>query len=540
MQYLNEQFYLENPPINDANESHVQKEQRRVAAVIRQLLNKAVSEGHVCIPEQQLRQSLDQRFEFGWEAIGNALEQLVEAGELVIESGAESDNHIYPAAMHRAEFGIAGRLAALINVPADPPAQTLEELAEGVETRFAVRLSEEQAAALESVLQSRVSVITGGPGTGKTTLIRAVAAVFRITGNRVCLAAPTGRAARRLSEITARQAHTVHKLLGYHLETRSFDKDQDNPVEADVLIIDEASMIDAELMHHMLRATRLDSRLILVGDVFQLPPVGPGNVLSDIIESGIVPVHHLTQIFRQAARSTIVRNAHHIRAGKYPEMPSFRNMEDDRDFFLVETEGAKDTASEIVELCTRRLPDIYGFVPGKDIQVLTPVHKGVAGSINLNRELQKTINPGNDGIAGANFLFRTGDRVMHLKNDYSRMVFNGDIGNITDIDPARQMLRAAFYDREISYDTDELDDLTLGYAISVHKSQGSEYPAVILPMITRHYIMLQRNLLYTAITRAKQLVVLVGSNKAVGIALGNNTPARRLSGLVGRLKNLLV
>ncbi len=536
MQNPDGQIYFENSEIHPEHQSPQDKEERQAAAEIKRLLRQAVSEGHVCIPEHRVRQSLDQRLELGWEAIENALEHLVETGEVVIDSTDETGTHLYTSSMHRAEYGIAARLAAMTSVPADPPGQTAEKLADGLENRFAVRFSQEQAAALQSVLHSRVSVITGGPGTGKTTLIRAVAAAFTTTGNRVCLAAPTGRAARRLSEITARQAHTVHKLLGYHLETRTFDKDQDNPVEADVLIVDEASMIDADLMYHLLRATRIDSRLILVGDVFQLPPVGPGNVLSDIIESGILPVHHLTEIFRQAAKSTIVRNAHHIRSGNRPELAPLDPAAKDMDFFMLETQTTEDAAAAVVDLCTSRLPDIYGFVPGKDIQVLTPVHKGEAGTVSLNRRLQKAINPGSEGIEYGSFIFRTGDRVMHLKNDYTRKVFNGDTGNITRIDPARQLLRVDYYGREVSYETEELEDLTLGYAISVHKSQGSEYPAMILPMITRHYVMLQRNLLYTAITRAKELAVLVGSTKAVDIALKNNNPARRLSGLTQRLR----
>ncbi|MCF8024866.1 MAG: AAA family ATPase [Desulfobacteraceae bacterium] len=538
MQNLEERFYFKNAEINDAGYDLQADEDRLAACRIRQILEQAVSSGHVCIPEEWLRQSLDQRFELDWEAIENALDRLAEAGEVVIEPGGETGTRVYPAAMHRAEYEIAGRLAAMMSVPADPPEEIVEKLTDRIENRFAVRLSDEQKTALQSVLSSRASIITGGPGTGKTTLIRAVAALFGQTGNRVCLAAPTGRAARRLSEIAARPAHTVHKLLGYHLETHSFDKDPDNPVEADVLIIDEASMIDAQLMYHLLRATRVDSRLILVGDVFQLPPVGPGNVLSDIIESGIIPVHHLTEIFRQAAQSTIVQNAHQIRKGSRPELAPFENMEDERDFFLLEAPGTENAAAAVVELCTRRLPDIYGFVPGKEIQVLTPVHKGVAGTINLNRELQKAINPGTGGITGENYIFKQGDRVMHLKNDYSREVFNGDTGNITGINHVRQRLRVDYFGHEVSYDTEDLGDLTLGYAISVHKSQGSEYPAVILPMITNHYVMLQRNLLYTAITRAKHLVILVGSAKAVNIALKNDNPDRRLSGLAERLKNL--
>ncbi|MFW5936435.1 MAG: ATP-dependent RecD-like DNA helicase [Desulfosalsimonas sp.] len=521
-----------------AANTDVQADQtRRAAACIRHLLHEATASGHVFLPEDRLRQRLDQGYEIDWEAIDDGLEQLVEDGEVIIEAaGDENGRRVYPAALHQAEHGIAGRLAAMMVVPVKTPVESPEAIAAYIEDRFAVRLSDEQRSALASVLSSRSAVITGGPGTGKTTLIQAVAEAFRMTGRRVCLAAPTGRAARRLSEVTARAAHTIHKLLGYHLETRTFEKDPENPVQADVLIIDEASMIDAELMHHLLRATRINARLILVGDVFQLPPVGPGNVLADIIEAGIIPVHHLTEIFRQAARSTIIRNAHHIRAGQQPELVAFSSEPGDQDFFMIKADDTQAAADAVVELCMHRLPEIYGLVPGKDIQVLTPIHKGVAGTLNLNRELQKAINPGTCGISGASHQFRAGDRVMHLKNNYAKEVFNGDIGNIIHIDPVRQVLTADFYGREVSYDTEELEELTLGYAISVHKSQGSEYPAVVLPMLTRHYIMLQRNLLYTAITRAKQLVILVGSPKAVNIALKNDNPGRRLSGLASRLR----
>ncbi|MFO7859704.1 MAG: ATP-dependent RecD-like DNA helicase [Desulfosalsimonas sp.] len=514
----------------------------RAAACIEHLLYQSASSGHMFYPEDTLFRKLEQTFGIDHQAAGLGLEQLSAAGKVCMEAGNavldQSDDrcrHIYLSLLHEAETGIAMRLSAMMSSCPDPALSNSIDPAEQMEDRFAVRLSDEQKQALEGVLASPVSVITGGPGTGKTTLVQCIAAIFKSAGLRVCLAAPTGRAARRLTEITGKNAHTIHKLLGYHFETGCFDKSRDDPVEADVLIVDEASMIDAELMYHLVCATRFNARLILVGDVFQLPPVGPGNVLADIIESGRIPVHFLTEIFRQAARSAIVRNAHNIRRGRTPEPENMDANSSGQEFCILEANTPQEAAKAIVDLATRTLPDIYGLVPGRDIQVVSPVHKGAAGTISLNQKLQKTLNPGRKGIKALDHEFCVNDRVMHLKNNYAKDVFNGDIGIITGTEPIDPVLRVDYDGRQVSYGADELDELSLGYAITVHKSQGSEYPAVILPVITRHYVMLQRNLLYTAITRARHLVVLVGNAKAIGVALKNDKPARRLSNLAAHL-----
>ena len=353
--------------------------------------------------------------------------------------------------------------------------------------------------------------------------------------SKVCLAAPTGRAARRISEVTSMPAHTIHKLLGYSFDDKSFEKADENPTEADVIIIDEASMIDTLLMHHLLSATPVTSRMILVGDVAQLPPVGPGNVLSDIISSGLIPVSSLQMVFRQAAKSEIISSAHSILAGTPPDMVPF-DPGSDSDFGFVYADSPEQSAKIIVDLCKRVLPEEFSFDPAKDIQVLSPMHKGDAGTIDLNMRLQKALNPGKVGLKGIYHSFKTNDRVMHIKNNYEKEVFNGDSGTVAEIDDTARTMVVTYDSRKVEYTADEIDELSLGYAISVHKSQGSEYPAVIMPVITRHYIMLQRNLLYTAVTRARSLVILVGSEKALGIALKNDKPQRRFTALSERLK----
>jgi exodeoxyribonuclease V alpha subunit len=518
--------------------------QIRAAACIEYLIHQACQAGHMFFPENPLIERLEKNFEIPPSTAGLAVNQLIESGKINAEENPDlpasledGGRHIYLSSLYLAETGIASRICAMKSVCRQASGRNSENIIRDMEEIFFVKLSCDQLAALQSVLNCAVSVVTGGPGTGKTTLIRCMAHVFEKTGCRVCLSAPTGRAARRLAEITGKESHTIHKLLGYHFETGFFERSADNPIEADVLIVDEASMIDAQLMYNLLCATPVSARLILVGDMFQLPPVGPGNVLADIIDSGQVPVHFLTEIFRQARQSAIVKNAHLIRQGFAPEPEVFDTDKPMQEFCMVEAQTPEEAARIIVDLFTRILPETYGLGAGKDIQVLSPVHKGPAGTISLNRGLQKKLNDGQKFIDSLDHQFCLNDRVLHLKNNYSKEVFNGDTGTITDIDPAGAGLTVDYDGRRVDYDADELDELTLGYAITVHKSQGSEYPAVILPILTRHYVMLQRNLLYTAITRARHLVILVGSTKAISVAVRNDTPAQRLSNLSKRLKN---
>ncbi|MDZ7831212.1 MAG: ATP-dependent RecD-like DNA helicase [Desulfobacterales bacterium] len=514
----------------------------RATACVRHLLQEAAGKGHVFLLEDDLLDHAQRLFEIEREDIRAAIHALTDADEVVVDAlpEAEASRRIYPKGLFEAEAAIAARVSALLALPVAPLPMTADQLLERILSSLLVELTPEQRNALETILTHRVVIITGGPGTGKTTLIRAISAVFRQLGKRICLAAPTGRAARRLSEMSHIPAHTIHKLLEYNLADNFFGRDQDKPIDADAIIIDEASMVDAPLMHHLLNAVSLSSRLIIVGDAFQLPPVGPGNILADLINSGILPVCQLTEIFRQAAESRITLNAHRVRNGEFPEFPENDPFDaaatENGDFFFLAEQDPEAIANTICRLCTEVLPKSFGIDPLKSIQVLSPMHKGVAGTINLNQKLQAALNTGNPPIPGTGF--RTGDKVMNLRNNYQKEVYNGDIGTIIGASPANSELTIDFYGRQVEYAMDETGDLTLGYAISVHKSQGSEYPVVILPLITRHYIMLQRNLLYTAITRAQSLVFLLGSQKALSIALGNNKPEMRLSGLRERLSAL--
>jgi exodeoxyribonuclease V alpha subunit len=413
-----------------------------------------------------------------------------------------------------------------------------------MERRDGIRLNDEQREAVEKAAQSSVLVLTGGPGTGKTTTVRTMLRVFEAEGLRVSLAAPTGRAAKRLAETTGREAKTIHRLLGVNFTQgyMAFERNEGSPIDADVIILDETSMIDVLLMSHFLAAVRPGTRLVLVGDVDQLPSVGAGSLLKDVIASGVVEVVRLTEIFRQAQLSMIVTNAHKVNRG---EMPVFnRNLVKgvDADFFFIREEDPEKVTELVRDLVARRLPRYVKCNPIDDIQVMAPMRRTVTGVDNLNLLLREALNPGGRGkreIRMGLFILREGDKVMQIRNNYDKMVFNGDIGRVVKADPEEQEVVVAFDEsdglRRVKYEQHELDELVLSYAISVHKSQGSEYPVVVMPITTQHYVMLQRNLLYTAITRAKRMVVLVGTPKALAIAVKNDTQDMRYSGLNERL-----
>ncbi|MEJ5243265.1 MAG: ATP-dependent RecD-like DNA helicase [Desulfomicrobiaceae bacterium] len=440
---------------------------------------------------------------------------------------------VFLSFFHRAERETAARLVALMEHRMELPAAQVEQRLQQETARLGIRLAPEQRLAVETAVTEKVCVITGGPGTGKTTIIRVVARVLRALGLKVGLAAPTGRAAKRLAEATGFAAQTVHRLLKYQ-PGASFEYGEDNKLPLQALILDEASMLDSALALAVLRALPLGCRLILVGDENQLPSVGPGNVLGDILACGCVPAVQLTHIFRQAETSTIVVNAHRVREGK---MPLASPKEPPRaDFFWVEKEDPAEVAELVVRLVAERIPEIYGLDPLTEVQVLTPMHKGEVGTAALNERLQAVLNPRGRAVGSGQRGFRVGDRVLQVRNDYEKEVFNGDLGRIIAADPAEGEVRVDFDGREVTYCLDELDNLTLAYAISVHKSQGSEYPAIVFPIVTQHYMLLQRNLIYTGLTRARRLAVLVGSRQALRMGLANERGRARYTALDVRIR----
>ena len=503
----------------------------RAEAGVIYLLNELSNEGHVYYPYQELIEKAAQLLEVDRGGIEAALTALKEREKVAIEG-----EMVYLSYLYFAEVNAARRLLNLMHFPhlANPPLDMNLALGEAQRLQ-GITLSPAQREAVLKMVTEKVLIITGGPGTGKTTLIKSFLHIAHRIGRRVLLCAPTGRAAKRLSEATGEEAKTIHRLLEYQPASGTFKRDQSNLLRGDVVIVDEASMIDLVLMNHLLRAIPLHASLILVGDVDQLPSVGPGNVLRELINSEAIPVVRLTEIFRQAQESYIVVNAHRINRGDFP----IHSRREPVDFFFVEKEEPEEILELIKRLCRERIPEKFHLDPVDDIQVLSPMYRGVVGAINLNQELKGCLNPGGMDIPFGGRSFKVGDKVMQLRNNYELEIFNGDIGKIKKIDKEEQKITIRFYDRAVDIDFKDLDDLTLAYAISVHKSQGSEYPAVVMPLITQHYMMLQRNLLYTALTRAKRLMVLIGTKKAVAMAIKNDKIEKRFTNLRMRLQGEL-
>ncbi|MDO8784867.1 MAG: AAA family ATPase, partial [Syntrophales bacterium] len=408
-----------------------------------------------------------------------------------------------------------------------------EKAVQWVQEKLRITLAEKQIEAVKCAARQKVMVVTGGPGTGKTTIINAILRIFSAVRAKILLTAPTGRAAKRMSEATGHEAKTIHRMLEFSMQKGGFQKNDESPLACHLLVVDEASMIDTILMHHLLKAVPVMATLILVGDVNQLPSVGAGSVLKDIIDSGTVPVVELTEIFRQARESSIIVNAHKINEGTIPYLKS--SPEKLQDFYFIEEEEPEKVLAMIITLVRERIPKRFRLDPLDDIQVLTPMHRGTVGSENLNTELQKALNPRDDGILRGGRNFRINDKVMQIRNNYNKDVYNGDIGRITGLDEENQEVTVTIDERQVTYGYGELDELIHAYAVSVHKSQGSEYPAVVIPIVTQHYMLLQRNLLYTAVTRGRKLVVLVGSKRALAIAVKNNKTNRRYTLLKQRL-----
>jgi exodeoxyribonuclease V alpha subunit len=455
------------------------------------------------------------------------VEALGREGRLIVEGAP--DPAVYLPAFHAAETGIALLLRRLQTTPRAARELDLDKALEWVQDRMDIVLADRQREALRTALEHKAAVITGGPGTGKTTIIRALLLILKAAGVLFLQAAPTGRAAKRMQQADGEEASTIHRLLEYSPREGAFKRNPANPLDCQVLILDEASMIDAVLMYHLLKALPPESGLLLVGDADQLPSVGPGCVLKDVIASGRLPVVELNEIFRQAEASKIVVNAHRINIGLMPV------QEEDGDFFFIRQEDPEAVVRLILRLCRERIPARFGLDPVEDVQVLSPMHRGPVGVSNLNRVLQEALNPGAVELAFGERRLRPGDKVMQVRNNYDKEVFNGDIGRVEAIDAGARSVLVRYEERRVLYEATALDEITLAYAVSVHKSQGSEFPAVIVPVLTQHYLLLQRNLLYTAVTRGKRLVVLIGTRKAVAIALKNADTQGRYSGLRRRL-----
>ncbi len=516
---------------------------QRLAAGILYVLNQLTDEGHVYFPYDPLLQKSQEMLGATRDQVADALAAVVSEGKVVLEDLNEDlenfvANHkaVYLSPLHLCETRIAIRLKQLQKAPTPLKSMDADAAADWVQDRLAIKLADNQRQAVTLSLTQKVMVITGGPGTGKTTIVNAILQIFLARHATCLLAAPTGRAAKRLSETTGHGARTIHRLLSYSFAKGGFQKDAKNPLKCDLLVIDEASMIDTVLAHHLLKAVPLNAVLILVGDVHQLPSVGPGNVLSDFIASGAVPVVALNQIFRQARRSRIIVNAHRINQGILPlERPEF-NPDEMQDFFFIEQDDPQRVLEIILALVSRRIPKRFGLDPSKDIQVLTPMNRGLVGAGNLNRRLQAALNPSGEELHRGDRILRVGDKIMQIRNNYDKDVYNGDMGRIRRFEWEEKKMWVDFEGREIGYDFAELDELVPAYAVSVHKSQGSEYPAVVIPVLTQHYLLLQRNLIYTAVTRGRGLVVLVGSKKALAIAVRNDRTQRRHTRLKQRLQ----
>ena len=506
-----------------AKMGYEKEDPRRCRSGILYTLGQLSDEGHVYAGEEQLVKTAGQLLEAGETAIRDTLAGMLQAEDLILDKDA-----IYLPPFYHAECGTSRRLRDLAESTGrslfdglfDPSSLTAET---GIE------YDEVQLAAIRQAVTSKVMVLTGGPGTGKTTTTQGIIAALKKAGLRVLLAAPTGRAAKRMSEATGMEAKTIHRLLEYNPQD-GYKRNDENPLEGDALIVDECSMIDILLMNNLLKAVPVGMRLVFVGDIDQLPSVGAGNVLRDVIDSQRIPVVRLVRIFRQAQKSRIVMNAHTINQGRFPDTSNGR----DTDFFFMREDDPERAAETIVRLVKERLPRAYRESPDR-IQVLTPMQRGVVGAANLNLLLQQALNPSGPSLGRGGYTYRQGDRVMQLRNNYAKEVFNGDLGYIREVDTEERTLKVDFDGKKVEYDVTELDELTLAYATTIHKAQGSEYPIVVMPVLMTHFVMLQRNLIYTGITRAKKICVLLGAAKALAYAVRNVSVLKRNTRLKERL-----
>ncbi|WHQ72861.1 SF1B family DNA helicase RecD2 [Methylorubrum extorquens] len=507
---------------------------QRLRAGVSFALQTAMDEGHCALPVSRLTELAQKLLEVEAALIRSAVVEEIERGDEVIQDIIDDQACVFLRGLHAAERAIADRL--IERASGTPPWSEidLDKALPWVEQKTGKALSPSQAEAVRLLLASKLCVITGGPGVGKTSTLDSVLRILRAKGVHVLLAAPTGRAAKRMTEQTGLEAKTIHRLLEIDPKHGGFTRNEENPLDCDLLVIDETSMVDVPLMNALLKAVPPRAGLLLVGDVDQLPSVGPGQVLADVIASERVPVARLTEVFRQAAESRIIVNAHRINHGQMPERP---RPSEKADFYLIEIDDPEVGVAKLIEIVTRRIPRTFGLDPVRDVQVLTPMLRGSLGSRNLNHELQRVLNPNPPAqVERFGWRFAPGDRVMETQNDYDREVFNGDLGMVARIDDEEAAVIVTFDEREVIYPFGELDTLVPAFATTIHKSQGSEYPAVVIPIVTQHFNMLARNLLYTGVTRGKQLVVLIGQRKAIGMAVRSSQTKRRFTKLREWLK----
>ena len=507
----------------------------RARAGIDHVLLEATSDGHCALPLEKLKPAAVKLLQVTEAIVEQALSQMLTSGSLLLEE-IDGEPLIFLPHLRKAEQGIAARVKSLAGMATLYPPIDIDKAVAWCERQTGRTLAPSQREALKTVLRNRVVVITGGPGVGKTTLVNSILMILRAKAVKCLLCAPTGRAAKRLAETAGLEAKTVHRLLEIDPKTGRFSRNESNPLACGLLVVDETSMVDAPLMHSLVRAVPNRAGLILVGDVDQLPSVGPGTVLHDLIESGAVPVVRLTEVFRQAADSRIITNAHRICRGQMPEV---RGADPSSDFHFVERDQPENIVATLVKLVQERIPERFRLDPIRDVQVLCPMNRGSLGVRELNIALQRALNPvrpDESSVERFGWRFQTRDKVIQTENDYDKDVFNGDVGIVERVDLVERQVAVRFDDRVVKYDFGELDEISLAYAVTIHKSQGSEFPAVVIPVATQHYILLQRNLIYTGATRGKRLLVLVGQRKALGIAVRNDRPQKRYSGLLASLR----
>jgi exodeoxyribonuclease V alpha subunit len=504
---------------------------KRVEAGIEYTFLELAGQGHTCFPENNLLIFSKNILEVEENLISEVLEEMIKE-EKIVRSTLSNKNFIWISSLYNFEKEISKNLLKIKNYPSPLRKIDLEKAIIWVQKKLNLNLEEKQIKAVKKAFLEKIHIITGGPGTGKSTIVKAILEITKVLTKNIILAAPTGRAAKRLSQITHKKAFTIHSLLEFDFIKKCFKKNQKNPLKADLLIIDESSMIDTFLMYHLTLAISPHTKVIFVGDIDQLPSIGPGYVLKDIIESKMFSVIRLLEIFRQAKGSKIITNAHKINKGFPPDLtPSF-------DFRFIEIEDPQEIEKEIINLVSEKIPKKYKIDNKKQIQVLSPMKKGIIGIENLNSKLQKELNPSETPFYRGGKTFHINDKVMQIKNNYNKNVFNGDIGKIVKIDLEEEVMVISFEKREVSYNFSELDEIVLAYAISVHKYQGSECFCIVIPIHTTHFKLLQRNLLYTAITRGKRLVILIGTKKALYIAIRNNSVLKRHTGLNYHLKKV--